>query len=644
MPIYYNFILDGGRSNQQISLVNTDTTAVVVESIEITTNANIQSPWQTFGNQWSNVTVVQDGNLYTYTLPLNPAVSIPAGTTAVLEYSISTALGPFANVAMPPQQVQLQIQGETGYQNISLYNPNPQSNPNPTMRCSVYHAEWGEYDYKQDMTTEAINALNGLSYAFGGFNAGDNSNTSNVFSLDTWADQEELPLLALQQQRLPYLTSTISFGGWTNNGEMMAPVFSQMTADPMALKNFLTNSVAAVQQLGVNGIGIDWEYPASVQDAANYVSLLQELRNALPQGSRLIIAAPAGIDKIQVFTAAQWQQIASLVDDIQVMSYDYFGAFSTTADFLSAWQLSPSSPYYSDPVNGYYCAQKTFALYQSMNVPSNKLSIGIPNYTRAMIVADAGNYAGLYQPVIGTPQGDFAGSNGVYGWNSIQNTLNNQSSPLDELGVTTWNYYDSTNALCTAAGMCVLSGQMSNGQWVVMTFLDPTSAALRAQQAMQLNLGGTMMWANYFESTNSNNKIIDAVSNALNNPTATLAKQDFNLSADALKKAVPTKIITRPAELALKKPVIQYGVQPYESVHKIKTGGFAPAPQVNHATQPAPQFPKIETAIPSLFFAAPTQSKKQAETSFSETLNGLCEDAAGIAETVIDGFKYFCCM
>lgn len=515
--LQYNFILDGGRSNQLLSLVNPTAAPISVQAIQVTSNADITNPWQIFGEQWDNVTVSQQDNLYTYTLNLAQPISIAPGQTSVLEYSVGTALGPITNVSMPPQQIQIQLQGQDTWQLVNFASANPPPNPHPNIELNVYHASWGQYSYQQTMATEAWSDINCLTYAFIGFDE-----DGNVFTLDNWGDQLELPNLALFKKQFPYLKATLSFGGWTNNGQMMAPVFSQMTANPTALTNFVNNAVAAVAQANLDGIDIDWEYPETPQDAANYILLLQQLRAKLPPGARLTIAAPAGIDKISVFTPAQWQQITGLVDRISVMSYDYFGAFSSYSDFHSAWQLSPNSPNYSDPVLGNYCVSKTLTAYQNVGVPAQKISMGIPNYSRSMIVAQAGEYAGLYQQVIGAPQGDFPGANGIYSWNSIQAFLNKQPSPLDALGVSEWNYYDSTHPLCVAANMCLLSGQLPNGQWVVINFTDPTTTNWRAQQAVTTGLGGTMIWANYLESTNPSNKIVDAISAGLDN---TLSQQ-----------------------------------------------------------------------------------------------------------------------
>lgn len=507
-PIQYNFALDGGRSNQLFCLVNNTDDALQLASIRITTNALIESPWQTLGEKWENVVISEDGHFFTYTLNLQQPLIIPPGNFNALEYTIQNAgnLGPLSSVAMPPCCVEIKLTEQNTFKKISLINPTPQPDPHPNKKLKMYHAQWGQYSYKKNMQNETWQDINSLNYAFTGFDV-----NGNVFTLDGWADELELPLLSLQQQRLPYLQTALSFGGWTNNGERMDTVFSALTANPQALDIFVKNVKNAVIQTGVTGVGIDWEYVAP-QDIENYISLLQKLRDALPTGTAINIAAPAGIDNINAFTAQQWQKIATLVDDICPMCYDYFGGFSQYSDFHAPWQLSPNSPY----VKSGFDIKTTVTTYQQKGVPANKIYLGMPNYARSMIVNAAGDYAGLYQLVVGTPQGDFPGANGIYSWNSIYNFLNNKPSPLDQLNVAKWQYYDATHPLCQDAKMCLLTGQLPTGQWVVINFLDQTSAQTRAEQTMQLGFGGAMVWANYFETTDENNSLVHAISNGLN--------------------------------------------------------------------------------------------------------------------------------
>lgn len=504
--IQYSFDLVGGRSNHDIKLITA--APIALQAIRITSNAKIDNPWQQFGQYWKDAKIEQQGNLYVYTLSFLQPVNIPAGTTDILEYSVSTALGPITNVAMPPVTFEIQQPGQKWETITSVNAANSKANPHPDTKFTVYTTNWGEYSYKLDADNLDYDSTNDVAYGFIGFDI-----NGNVKSLDSWGDQLGLPKLALKKQQYPNLTTAIAFGGWTNAGQRMDTVFSAMAADTSARANFVKNAVTAAIQAQANGIDIDWEYPEA-KDAANYLALLKELRAELskqigPQ-ARLTIAAPAGKDKIDALTAAQWQELASNVDLIKIMTYDYFGAFSDTADFHSAKKLAPQSPH----VNTGYCIDDTLKFYAQNGVAKNKLSVGFPNYTRAMIVAQSGDYAGLYQPVLGAPKGEFGQDGGVYSWNAIYNVLNHQPSELDQLGVKQWQFYDSSHPFCKDANMCMLTGQLPDGRWVTMNFLDRKTAAQRAQEYKAAGYN-VMLWADYEETLYPANRITKAISDGL---------------------------------------------------------------------------------------------------------------------------------
>lgn len=495
--------------NQTLNVVNPTQNPIQIKCLQITTNAAIPAAWGPIGNQWGNVQVAQDNNSYTYTLTLPNPITIPPGNLDVLTFSVAAAgnKGPF-QAAMAPKQIAVQTTGSSDWQVVTAYNPQPQTNPHPNMKFAEYIAQWGIYAYKQGAENAPWKYINSATFCFNGFNI-----NGDVFSLDPNADITQLPLLGMQKQMNPYLDFGLSYGGWTNNGQRMDVIFSQMAANPAARAKFVKNAVNAALITGANGIDIDWEY-VEKNDVENFIALLLELRTALPKGAKLTIAAPAGIEKIKNFTPDQWQTVAAAVDEIRIMAYDFFGGFSATSDFHAAWQLSKNSPNY----NSGFCTKSAIDTYQqTMGVPAKKLSLGMPNYARAVIVNNVGQYAGLYQPVVGTPEGDFKGAEGIYSWNNIYNLLNHQPSALDQLGVKQWNFYDSNHPLCQDAKMCLLTGQLPNGQWVVLNFLDQASARWRGEQAKQMGFGGTMIWANYSETTNLNNSIAQAVSSGMEN-------------------------------------------------------------------------------------------------------------------------------
>lgn len=509
LPIQYDFDLNGGRWSHALSFINPNTTPILLDKATIRTTAIIAEPEDgLFKAAWATAVIQPGTGNHTYVLTFNPPVSIPPGNSKVLQYAAPgvlqppSAIGPFPGVPLPPTDIQILIKGRPDWEDLELSTPNPHHNPHPNFEVTMYHAQWGQYSYQRTMANAAWPCINGLNYSFVGFNE-----KGDVFSLDTWADQLELPALVLANQRQPYLNAGLSFGGWTNAGQRMDEVFSKMAADPVARQAFVQNAVRALVQTGADGIDIDWEY-VKPADAQNFITLLQQLRAALPPPKRLTIAAPASAENIKVFTQAQWQQIANLVDRINVMTYDYAGAFSAVADFHAPWLLKPASEMKD-------CVEATLTLFKGMGVADIKICLGIPNYSRSVIVAQNPGTAGMYQPVLGAPAGDFSDAGGIYGWNSIANFLNGQPSSIDGLGVKEWHHYDAQTDLCREAEMSALTGLLPDGRWVVINYLSKDDAFLRANKAKSLGLGGVMMWANYTETLDLAQSLVKSVSDGV---------------------------------------------------------------------------------------------------------------------------------
>lgn len=503
----FDFQESASRSNHLITIKNAAIDPITVQGIRITTNAEINSPWGTLVGLWSDWTRTADPqkNLYIYQLNKSIILQKESGLT----YSITGALGPLKKVPMPPTQVEVQIGDQ--WHSINLDGITP---PVPKQEDSlkIYHTSWGQYVRKRTINDEAWQSINSLAYAFVGFDE-----NGNVFTIDAWGDDLELPLLAMHKRKNPNsLKTTLTFGGWTNAGKRMDTVFSAMTTDPTVRSLFVKNAVSAVKQAQADGIDIDWEY-ANEKDAANLVALMQELRAELQKeigpNAILTMATPADPGKVRALTKTHWQQITAVVDEIGVMTYDYFAAWDATYDFLAPWRLDENSSHYQPGGNNLDIVT-TFKCYQQeMGIGYDKLVLGFPNYARSVIVATAADRAGLYQSIVGCPPGDMGA--GIYSWEAINNVLNQKPSALDELNVREWHFYDSSHPYCQKAGMCFLSGQLSDGRWVVMTFLDQKAAEQRA--ALFKNLGGkkTMLWSNDAEPKNADATITKAIANGM---------------------------------------------------------------------------------------------------------------------------------
>jgi len=126
-----------------------------------------------------------------------------------------------------------------------------------------------------------------------------------------------LSKIAALKNTYPDLKVLLSVGGWG------AGNFSEMAADASHRAKFCQNCKNAVQQYGLDGIDLDWEYPTSSEagissspdDTRNFTLLVQELRSALGTDKLLTMASDASADYVDFVSAGPY------LDFINVMTY-----------------------------------------------------------------------------------------------------------------------------------------------------------------------------------------------------------------------------------------------------------------------------------------------------------------------------------
>lgn len=127
------------------------------------------------------------------------------------------------------------------------------------------------------------------------------------------------------------------------------------------MENFAKQSVELMRKLGFNGIDIDWEwwsdYGDDVAPAKKMLAFFKVLRAELDKASKadgkkyyLAIAVNGARSRIEAMenpnnpnsVADFWKQIGELMDEINIMNYDYQGGWGTGAP---AWfQASAAFP------------------------------------------------------------------------------------------------------------------------------------------------------------------------------------------------------------------------------------------------------------------------------------------------------------
>lgn len=171
-----------------------------------------------------------------------------------------------------------------------------------------------------------------------------------------------------------HLKVLLSIGGWNNKDDFKAGVSTSKKRS-----EFANSSVKLVQDLGFDGIDIDWEYPKDDTDATNLVELLKTCRLALDQSQAkhqpdsrflLTLATPADPQKYKYF---RFKELNPSVDHYNFMGYDYAGSFSQLTAHSANLFANPSLPNTTP-----FSTDKAIKAYIDLNVNASMIILGMP--------------------------------------------------------------------------------------------------------------------------------------------------------------------------------------------------------------------------------------------------------------------------
>ncbi|MBR6128299.1 MAG: hypothetical protein IKQ07_01560 [Bacteroidaceae bacterium] len=197
-----------------------------------------------------------------------------------------------------------------------------------------------------------------INYAFGHVNE-----QFNGVRIDN--EQRLRDIVALKKQQ-PKLRVMLSVGGWGSGR------FSEMAASAENRLAFAKDCRRVCDELGLDGIDIDWEYPtqksagisASPQDTENFTLLMRDLRQAL--GKKLLLTF-ASIGTAQF---VDYKSCIQYLDFVNVMAYDMGGAPKHHAALYRSKHVF------------WNCASECVVAHRKAGVPADKIVLGMPFYGR----------------------------------------------------------------------------------------------------------------------------------------------------------------------------------------------------------------------------------------------------------------------
>jgi chitinase len=298
----------------------------------------------------------------------------------------------------------------------------------------------------------------------------------------TFRDEEQRKTaqqLVELKKRYPQLKIMVCIGGWGG----CAPC-SQLFASAEHRNNFAKSAVALLKQYHIDGLDLDWEYPAiegypghawDKADKNNFTELVKALRREM--GSHFLLSFAAGGFMKYLEESIDWNEVVPLVNFVNLMTYDLVNGYATvTGHHTLLYDYKPEQE----------STRKCVNWLLNKNIPSDKLIIGAAFYARVWENVENNNN-GLYQQgkfFKGVDYKDFA-------------TYFTDSSGF--------NYFWDDKAAAPY--------QYSASKKLFATFDDKRSIAEKAKFVRNKKLGGIMFW----ELTGDLPKggLVDAISEGL---------------------------------------------------------------------------------------------------------------------------------
>ena len=188
----------------------------------------------------------------------------------------------------------------------------------------------------------------------------------------------------------PGLKIMVSVGGWGG-----CSFCSDLFASDTSRRNFAKTTVTLFKQYGIDGLDLDWEYPAiegfpghkyDTADRNNFTLLIKALRNEM--GNHYLLSFAAGGFQRYLEQSVDWNAVLPLVDFVNLMTYDLVGGYATVTG-----HHTPLQDYTPGQESATKCVN--WLLYRKQ--PSQKLIIGAAMYARVWENVPDSNH-GLYQP------------------------------------------------------------------------------------------------------------------------------------------------------------------------------------------------------------------------------------------------------
>ncbi|XP_011307755.1 chitotriosidase-1 [Fopius arisanus] len=206
----------------------------------------------------------------------------------------------------------------------------------------------------------------------------------------------------------------VAVGGGSDS---VGPKYSNMVSSWQSRNDFINSAVDVLKEYNLDGLDMDWEYPAFnggvPSDRENFVLLLKELRERFNQEGGYLLTAAVNAGQWAAETAYDIPGISQQLDFINLMTYDFHGSWESQTGHHAGLHA-----------NGDISVESCVKYWLDKGCPKDKLVVGVPTYGKSWTLADPNNH-GVGAPAVGVGQpGPYTQAPGTLAYNELCEQIN----------------------------------------------------------------------------------------------------------------------------------------------------------------------------------------------------------------------------